>query len=68
MRRGDLINDWQDRRTRSAVTAFVVLLMVGLTLGAVLGIGLARAFDLAPLDELRREFSGPDSASATGPR
>jgi len=67
MRRGDLLDDWQQHRQRRVVTAAVVLLVVGLVLGGVFGIALARAFDAAPLEELRREFSGPDASAAFAP-
>jgi hypothetical protein len=68
MRRGDLLDDWQEHRQRRVVTAAIVLLVVGLLVGAVFGIALARAFDAAPLEELRQEFSGPDSSAALAPR
>jgi hypothetical protein len=67
MRRGDLVNDWQDRRKRSAVTALVVILMIGLTLGVALGVVLTRVFDAAQIDELAREFSRPGAGAPVTP-
>jgi len=67
MRRGDLMDDWQQHRKRRVVNAAVLLLVVGVTLGALLGIGLARVFDAAPLDEIQQEFSGPDADGASAP-
>lgn len=67
MRRGDLMDDWQQHRKRRVVNAAVLLLVVGVTLGALLGIGLARVFDAAPLDEIQQEFSGPDADGGSAP-
>lgn len=67
MRRGDLMNDWQDRRKRSALTALVVLLMIGLTVGVALGVILTQAFDAARIDDLAREFSQPGAAAPVTP-
>ena len=67
MRRGDLMDDWQQHRKRRVVTAAILLLVIGVTLGAVFGIALARVFDAAPLDEIQQEFSGPDAGGGSAP-
>lgn len=67
MRRGDLMDDWQQHRKRRVVNAAVLLLVIGVALGVVLGVVLARVFDAAPLDEIRQEFSDPDADGAPAP-
>jgi uncharacterized membrane protein YfcA len=61
------MDDWQQHRKRRVANAAVLLLVIGLTLGAVLGIALARVFDAAPLDEIQQEFSGPDADGGSAP-
>ena len=67
MRRGDLMDDWQQHRKRRVVNAVVLLLVIGVTLGVVLGMAMARVFDAAPLDEIQQEFSGPDTDGGSAP-
>ena len=62
MRRGDLMDDWQEHRKRYLITAAVVLLVIGLTVGAALAVIVTRLFDAANLDEFARDFSRPGAA------
>jgi hypothetical protein len=58
MPRRDLTDD-RDHNVRTVLTGTVVILVLGVLLGAVLGLLLIRFFDAAGLDDLARNFSGP---------
>lgn len=60
------LTDATPRTGRAAVLGTVTLLLLGLMLGATLGIGLAKLFDLAQLDEFASQFSSPAAAGSPG--
>jgi ABC-type transporter Mla maintaining outer membrane lipid asymmetry permease subunit MlaE len=68
MRRADLMPDWQQHTMRTVLSAILVILVLGVALGAVLGLMLTRAFDAAGIDEFARNFSGPHAADESTPR
>jgi hypothetical protein len=67
MPRTDLTDDWQ-HTVRTVLTGTVVILVLGLALGAVIGFLLIRAFDAAGVDDLARDFSGPQAVERSAHR
>jgi hypothetical protein len=67
MPRTDLTDDWQ-HTVRTVLTGTVVILVLGVALGAVIGFLLIRAFDAAGVDDLARNFSGPRAGETSAPR
>jgi hypothetical protein len=67
MPRTDLTDDWQ-HTVRTVLTGTVVILVLGVALGAVIGFLLIHAFDAAGVDEFARNFSGPRVVDESTPR
>jgi hypothetical protein len=68
MRRTDLMPDWQRHTMRTVLTGILVILVLGVALGAGIGLLLTRAFDAAGVDDLARNFSGPPAVDESAPR
>lgn len=65
MRHRDLIND--PHPSRAAVAGMLALLILGIALGAAIGMALSRAFELADLEERARDFRRPAAAAPVVP-
>jgi hypothetical protein len=68
MRRTDLSHDWQRHTVRTVLTGVVVILVLGVALGAGVGFLLTRALDAAGIDDFARNFSGPREVERAEPR
>lgn len=45
-------------------TAIIALVVLGISLGAVIGVGMSQAFDKLDIEKRVRDFSNPAAASA----
>jgi hypothetical protein len=68
MRRTDLTHDWQQHTMRTVLTGILVILVLGVSLGAAIGFLLTRAFDAAGVDELTRDLSRPRATEQVAAR
>jgi hypothetical protein len=62
------VTDEGHHTVRTVLTGTVVILVLGLLLGAALGLLLIRFFDAAGLDDLARNFSGPHATERSTSR
>lgn len=63
MHNGHLIDRAHQSR-RALTTAVIALLVLGICLGAVIGVGMSQAFDKLDIEKRVRDFSDPAAASA----
>lgn len=57
MPRADLTDDWRPRTPRTVLGGLAALIVLGIGLGLLVGLGLARLFDAADIEDFARDFS-----------
>jgi hypothetical protein len=62
---GWIMREAPPRQGRAAALGTAILLLLGIAMGAVLGIGLSKLVDAAQLEELAHEFRSPTAAGST---
>lgn len=59
--------DTEHQSSKALVTGVIVALILGIALGAVIGVGLVRAFDTVDIEKRVQDFSNPAAAGPVRP-